>query len=525
MTDDEQMPVAGEAGAETRQEGELEPIAVDAVQESEPEPEPVPETPLEPVRGEDRLEILDVLRGLSLCGILAANIRGFNAPESIYFNINSWFDQPYDKIAQTLLNAFVVGKFISIFSFLFGLGFAVQFTRGMERGRAVGGWFGRHLGLGLWLCFAIIVAVPLASQMIYGTQVKLPMAARVPAAFAIVTAVWGLYMLRFRKLSPHDREFTGYFSKRLLLLYALGWLHVSLLWWGDVLTQYATAGLMLLAFRNASLKTVARWTCVMALLPVVGISGYAIYSIFKPPTPPTPPDLVAIHARVVKENLLYSSGSAIELMADRVHNVWAVMPGMTVGVAIGMMPCFLLGLWVWKRGVIQNMDEWIPRLRRAWLWLLPVALFYWTFGYLVPYLVEIPRGQVSFLAYGREVSRSGGTAFVALFYVISFVLAVRSPAVWAFFRPCGAIGRLSLSNYLLQSLAGVLLFTSTGLAFFGHGIALYGKIGPLLNIPITLAIYLAQIPLSQWYLRHYRIGPVEWLWRSLAYGSAQPLRR
>ena len=93
------------------------------------------------------------------------------------------------------------------------------------------------------------------------------------------------------------------------------------------------------------------------------------------------------------------------------------------------------------------------------------------------------------------------------------------------FRPCGAIGRLSLSNYLLQSLIGVLLFTSSGLAFFGHGIFLYGKIGPLLDLPITLVIYLAQIPLSQWYLRHYRIGPVEWLWRSLSYGEPQAFRR
>ncbi len=491
----------------------------------EPQVEPPPETPLEAVRGEDRLEIIDVLRGLCLLGILAANMRGHNAPEIIYFDINRWFNLPYDKIAQTFVNAFIQGKFITIFSFLFGLGFAVQFTRGMERGKAVGGWFGRNLQLALWLCFAVMVAIPLASQFVYGNMPKVPRPARIPLAFAIVTALWGLYLLRFRKLTPHDREFTGYFSKRLLLLFGLGWLHVSLLWWGDVLTQYATAGFMLLAFRNARLKTVAIWGSIMAAIPIAGITGYAIYSIFRPSPAPKPPNLTALLCKVDTANWLYSTGSPWDLIADRVHAVWAMMPFMTLGVSVGFMPAFLLGLWVWKKGIVQNMSDWLPELKRVWLWLLPVALLYWTFGFLVPYLVEIPRGHVTMLAYLRELSRNTLSQFVALFYVLSFVLAVQRPGVWSFFRPCGAIGRLSLSNYLLQSLIGVLLFTSTGLAFFGHGIFLYGKIGPLLDLPITLVIYLAQIPLSQWYLRHYRIGPVEWLWRSLSYGEPQAFRR
>ena len=492
---------------------------------SEPEVEPPPETPLEAVQGADRLEIIDVLRGLCLLGILAANMRGHNAAELIYFDINRWFSQPYDKIAQTFVSAFIQGKFISIFSFLFGLGFAVQFTRGMERGKAVGGWFGRNLRLALWLCFAVMIAIPLASQLVYGNIPKLPKLARVPLAFAVVTAVWALYQLRFRQLTLHDREFTGYFSKRLLLLYGLGWLHVSLLWWGDVLTQYATAGFMLLAFRNARLKTVAIWGWVMTTIPIAGITGFAIYSVFRPSPPPKPLNLTALLCKVDSINWLYSTGSVWDLIDNRVRAVWAMMPFMTLGVSIGLMPCFLLGLWVWKKGIVHNMSEWLPKLKRVWLWLLPVALFYWTFGFLVPSLVEIPRGQATMLAYMRELSRNALSQLVALFYVLSFVLAVQRPGVWSFLRPCGAIGRLSLSNYLLQSLIGVVLFTSTGLAFFGHGIFLYGKIGPLLDLPITLVIYLAQIPLSQWYLRHYRIGPVEWLWRSLSYGEPQRFRR
>jgi len=83
-------------------------------------------------------------------------------------------------------------------------------------------------------------------------------------------------------------------------------------------------------------------------------------------------------------------------------------------------------------------------------------------------------------------------------------------------RPFVAVGRMALSNYLLQSLVCTTLFYSWG---FG----LYGRVNPLLGFVPTIAIYAAQVALSVWWLRHFTSGPMEWLWRRLTYGSVPTL--
>jgi uncharacterized protein len=77
---------------------------------------------------------------------------------------------------------------------------------------------------------------------------------------------------------------------------------------------------------------------------------------------------------------------------------------------------------------------------------------------------------------------------------------------------------MALSNYVLQSLV------CSGL-FYGYGFGLYEKVGAFESLLLTVAIYLAQIALSVWWLRRFNFGPLEWLWRVATYGQWQPLRR
>jgi hypothetical protein len=57
-----------------------------------------------------------------------------------------------------------------------------------------------------------------------------------------------------------------------------------------------------------------------------------------------------------------------------------------------------------------------------------------------------------------------------------------------------------------------------------YGLGLYGKLGPAVGVGLSLLIFTLQGPLSLWWLRHFRFGPVEWVWRSLTYGRFQPFR-
>jgi uncharacterized protein len=90
-----------------------------------------------PVSSRERIGVVDVLRGLALFGILAANMRAFNAPGQVYGEIEFLFHNTADLAAQDFIDFFISGKCISLFSFLFGIGFAIQMTRAEERGSSV----------------------------------------------------------------------------------------------------------------------------------------------------------------------------------------------------------------------------------------------------------------------------------------------------------------------------------------------------------------------------------------------------
>jgi uncharacterized protein len=73
---------------------------------------------------------------------------------------------------------------------------------------------------------------------------------------------------------------------------------------------------------------------------------------------------------------------------------------------------------------------------------------------------------------------------------------------------------MAFTNYLAQSL----IF---GCIFFGYGLGLFGKVAPTAALLLGVTVYALQAVISSWWLRHFRFGPVEWLWRTLMYGSKQ----
>jgi uncharacterized protein len=107
---------------------------------------------------------------------------------------------------------------------------------------------------------------------------------------------------------------------------------------------------------------------------------------------------------------------------------------------------------------------------------------------------------------------------LALAYGAGLLLVLRSPAATRLAAPFAAVGQMALTNYLTQSLVLSLLF-------YGYGLGLYGRLGSMSTAGVGLAVYAGQVVFSRTWLRRYRFGPVEWLWRSLTYGRGQPMRR
>jgi uncharacterized protein len=100
-----------------------------------------------PVSNGERIDVIDIIRGIALFGILAANMRAFGAPAAIYGEPWKLWPALPDRIAQACVDTFVQGKFITIFAFLFGAGFAIQLDRAEARGARFVRFYARRLAV------------------------------------------------------------------------------------------------------------------------------------------------------------------------------------------------------------------------------------------------------------------------------------------------------------------------------------------------------------------------------------------
>jgi uncharacterized protein len=99
------------------------------------------------------------------------------------------------------------------------------------------------------------------------------------------------------------------------------------------------------------------------------------------------------------------------------------------------------------------------------------------------------------------------------FYMGAVVLLAQRPVWRIAMSPLASVGRMPLTNYLMQSLIATTLF-------YGYALGLYYRIGPAVGVVIALAIYAVQVAYSAWWMARFRFGPMEWLWRTLTYGKA-----
>lgn len=109
-----------------------------------------------------------------------------------------------------------------------------------------------------------------------------------------------------------------------------------------------------------------------------------------------------------------------------------------------------------------------------------------------------------------------GTILLALGYAAAIIGIANLASGKTMLGWAVPLGRMAFTNYLVQSL----IFSSV---FYGYGLGLFGRLGAASTLAFGVAVYVAQVLFSKWWLGRYRYGPVEWLWRTLMYGAAQPM--
>ncbi|HSM71801.1 MAG TPA: DUF418 domain-containing protein, partial [Anaerolineales bacterium] len=379
-------------------------------------------------------QVVDVLRGFAVLGILLMNMRGFSGQGFDGSNLV----EPLDRAIFNLIDFLAQAKFYSLFSFLFGWGMAMQMARADAK----------------------------------------------------------------------NVKFIPLYLRRLLILFIFGGLHAIFLWTGDILTMYALLGMvLLLVFSRRSEKV---------LLIAFGTS--LIFAIVMT-LPGETMNAVRVWCRSTVECLrpdnplpqsLYITGTYAEVTQLRFQGYlggfWWVP--CYFGNVLAMM---LLGFYVGKRKIIENVEQHLPLIKKT-LWIglivgLPLnALF--VYSTLNPF-------DTQYASLIRVGARTLGAPALTLFYIAAILLYFQKESGRQRLASLAYVGRMALSNYIAHSVIGTFVF-------YGYGLGLYNETDPTFGLILTIGIYLAQIRISQWWFEHYQYGPLEWLWRTLSYAAQQP---
>ena len=305
------------------------------------------------------------------------------------------------------------------------------------------------------------------------------------------------------------------FLRRLAGLALLGLAHAVLFYQGDILLTYALLGLALMACRRMEPGRALRralWLIGLASLAWALLAALSLLD---------PVGTVEL-SRAASVVSAADSQAAIDAyrgtIASTIARHWYELTSSIWGVILlvqgpFVFAMFLVGYALGRRQALA--DPW--RQPRA-LWLL-CAL-----GAL-PGLAGSAAYATTALPSMSPLWETPGLAMdlftaplLSMSYAAALLLAMRTRPGAALARTLAPAGRMALSNYLMQSALCAFLFT-------GWGLRLTGSVSPGAALVIAVAIFLAQLPLSAWWLRRHAYGPVEWLLRALTIGAWPAWRR
>lgn len=516
---------------------------------------------LKPVAIGERIQALDVIRGFALLGIFLMNIEWFNRPLSDLGAGMAAGQQGIHYAASWWVDVFVRGKFWTMFSMLFGMGFAVMLTRATAAQRsfvvpylrrtAALAAIGLVHGVLIWggdILLSYAAAAALLLLILFGRFWQGLLLAAVLAAlgfafkaqavgsFVFALAIAGLVAVYLR--NEREVRIGGRQWPLLSLLLVIAALLVAIAVAVTIAikgTGYAALGgsllLGLLAwlsarYRDPPEKRKLRAGATLYLAPFLAMLIGAAISLAMPAgqearqTQQTAEqkkeeaeqkqkkeERRAEHRKeVATEARVMSGGTYREAVGFRTHAYLGdfVQQG---GFTIMVVGLFLVGAWFVQSGVIQHPERHVGLFRKmAWIGLPIGTALAVTATFIATSHVPGQSDKQWQLAIGLQ---SVGNLPMSLGYIAAIVLLLQK-ATWAkLLSWLAPAGRMALTNYLGQSVVASLFF-------YGYGLGHWG-VGRAWQVLFVLVVFGLQLLLSRWWLSRFRYGPMEWLWRWATY--------
>lgn len=404
-----------------------------------------------PVASSDRAIILDVLRGLALLGIFLNNIYAFSG----YAFLSDAQKQPYstdglDRVVDYLQITLVEGKFYSLFSLLFGIGFSIFLIRGQQKG--------------------------------------------IPSLKV--------------------------FYRRISILLLIGAVHLYGFWEGDILLLYALIGLFLPLFRKCSNKQLLTWAAILILSPV--LIDVVKLLLHWTPGQILLPIGVALDgdSGITEQNwrtFLFSDSSGFHEWRQWQKSAFVfryqyILDSNRIMKVLGL---FLLGFWAGRNQVYAKLNDYRPLLKKMAVYGFAIGLpFCIAMAYFERDEKFVPE---SWMGLADTITYALGVVPLSLAYAGSVALLwLRSNG--SFLKWVAPAGRMALTNYLTQTLAGIFIF-------YGVGLGLGQQFGLTYCFLFVLLFFCLQVLFSRMWLNRFNYGPMEWIWRQLTYGKRLPLKK
>jgi uncharacterized protein len=332
----------------------------------------------------------------------------------------------------------------------------------------------------------------------------------------VFSILFGAGILLFTgRVEARGKKSAGLHYRRTLFLILIGLAHAYLLWYGDILVAYGLCALLLFFFR----KLAPKWLLPMGIVTVAVAS--IIFVLFGWSLPYWPQEAYqqtlqswSPSAEAVAREISAYRGGWLEQMSHRIPAaimlqtfLFLTLMGWRAG---GMM---LVGMGLFKWGVLSA-----ERSKRFYATLMVLGF---AVGLPTIWLGVVRNFDANwFFDYSMFLGMQfnyWGSIPMALGYIGIVMLIYKSISGGKLVGRFAAVGRMALTNYLLQTVICTTIF-------YGHGLGLFGQVERSGQILIVFTVWAFELILSPVWLRHFRFGPAEWLWRSLTYLRFQPMR-
>ena len=312
-------------------------------------------------------------------------------------------------------------------------------------------------------------------------------------------------VLFMKRAIEKGMSFPVLFSRRLAFLLIVGVFHAFVIWHGDILISYSICGLLILLVYKLSGKALLITSVLLYAIPY-GLLGFLsiLMSVIDPASA-----VVQTGWEKVKQSLqVYGSGTVSEIFAFRFEEWLAVNgPINFIFIFLSIFPCMLAGMAFAKLGWLSD-----ARSNRKKL----LGMFW--FSAIIGLALKIYPYYRGFDIGSLFIQDSFGGPVMTLAYISGITLLYeRFTSLHKLMRLFVPLGRMSMTNYLTQSVFWTLVFYSYGLGF-------YGQIGMLAGTILAIIFIMLQVLFSAYWLKLFRVGPVEYVWRWVTYGGKQPLR-